>query len=380
MTGLFDHYFNESHVQFRAMCKRFTEEEISPFAHEWEEAGLFPRELYRKAADAGILAPSWPERFGGGGGDVFHDVVFGEELIAGGSTGVVVGLNTFGIALPPILQLGTAQQQERFIPPVLRGELIAALAITEPDTGSDVARVRTRAVRDGAHYVLDGAKTFITSGVRADLVLVLARTGEDPHLGLSFFVVEAGTPGFSVSRSLKKTGWWASDTAELHFEGCRIPAENRIGAEGEGFVALMNNFEAERLGLAVNGHAIAQVCLDEAAAYAKQRKAFGRPIEGFQVIRHKLANMATSTTAAKSLTYACARKLQAGQPAMTEIAMAKNFAGKVAIDVCYEAVQILGGLGYMRESKVERLSRDARLLPIGGGTHEIMNELIFRGL
>jgi len=380
MPGLFNAYFDESHVQFREMCRRFTKEEIAPHAYEWEEAGEFPRSLYRAAAEAGILAPSWPEKYGGGGGDIFHDIVAGEELVRGGSTGTAVGLNTHAIALPPIFHMGTEQQRERFISPVLSGEKIAALAITEPGTGSDVAAVRTTAKRDGDSYLINGAKTFITSGVRGDFITVLARTGPDPHQGLTFFVVEKEAPGYSVSKSLKKTGWWASDTAELHFDNCRVSIDNRIGEEGSGFIALMKNFESERLTLAVNGHAIATVCLEEAAEYAKQREAFGRTINKFQIIRHKLAHMATRTHAAQALTYACAQQMLLGKPVMAEIAMAKNFAGDVALEVSFEAVQILGGMGYMRESVVERLSRDARLLPIGGGTQEIMNELIARGL
>jgi acyl-CoA dehydrogenase len=379
-SALFGHYFDESHAVFRDACRRFAAEAIAPFATEWEEAGAFPRELYAQAAAAGVLAPTWPEAYGGGGGDVFHGVVAGEALQRGGCTGAVIGLGSLGIALPPILHLGSEAQRQRFLPPVLRGEKIAALAVTEPGTGSDVAGVRTRAVRDGESYVLDGAKTFITSGVRADLVTVLARTGPDPHQGLSFFVVERGMPGFTVSRALKKTGWWASDTAELAFESVRVPVENRIGPEGSGFIALMKNFENERLMLAVNGHALAELALEEALAYARQREAFGRTIGRFQAIRHKLADMQTLVNSSKALTYACAEQMRRGEPAMLEVAQAKNHAAEVAREVCWEAVQIFGGMGYMRETLVERLARDARLLPIGGGTSEIMRELIARGL
>ena len=377
---LFATYFDETHETFRAACLRFAAEEIRPYATAWEEAGEFPRELYRKAAEAGVLAPNMPEAYGGGGGDVFHGVVLGEALMRGGSTGTAVGLWSYGIAIPPILNLGTEEQKQRFLPSILSGEKIAALAITEPGTGSDVAGVRTRAVRDGDSYVLDGAKTFITSGVRADYVTVLARTGEDPHGGLTFFVVGKGMPGFTVGRALKKTGWWASDTAELHFEGVRVPVENRIGPEGSGFVALMQNFAGERLMLAVNGCALSMIALDEALAYARERRAFGRPIGKFQVTRHKLARMATQVASARALTYAAAARLDAGVSAMDELAMAKNHAAEVAREVCWEAVQIFGGMGYMRESLVERLARDARLIPIGGGTTEIMNEIIGRSM
>jgi len=377
---LFDHYLDDSHRTFREVCRRFVKEEIGPHVAEWEEAEAFPKELFRRAGAAGLLGPSFPEVYGGGGGDVFHGIVASEEFIRGGSAGIASGLGTLAIALPPILHLGSEAQKERFLPPVLAGEKVIALGVTEPGTGSDVAGIRTRAVRDGDHYVITGSKLFITSGVKADLVTVLTRTGDDPHQGLTFFVVERGMPGFEVSRSLKKTGWRASDTAELSFDGVRVPVENRIGPEGSAFLALMQNFEGERLLLAIQGHALAEAALEEAARYAKERHAFGRPIGKFQVIRHKLADMATRVTSAKVLNYAIADAMRRGLPVMVEVCMAKNHAAMVAREVCWEAVQIFGGMGYMRETPVERLARDARLLPIGGGTNEIMNEVIARGL
>lgn len=371
----------EEHYElYRQTCLRFAKEKIAPFVQEWEEAELFPRELYKEAADAGVLSAAYPEEYGGGGGDMLHGLIGIEALLTGGSSGLVAGLGSLGIALPPILVLGTEEQKRRFVPPVLAGDKIAALAITEPGTGSDVAGISTRAVRDGKDYVLHGSKMFITSGVRADYVSVLARTGPDKHGGLTFFVVEKGMPGYSVSRALKKTGWWASDTAELSFDGVRVPEENRIGDEGSGFHALMRNFQHERLALAFYGHATAAIVLEDALAYAKERQAFGRPLVGFQVTRHKLARMATETEAARALSYACALRVRDGEYLVKEVSMAKNFAADVAQRVCYEAVQILGGMGFMRETRVERLSRDARLLPIGGGTTEIMNEIIAKGL
>lgn len=373
---LFESWFDDTHRAFREGCRRFAEAEIAPHAYAWEEAESFPRELYGKAAEAGILAATWPESLGGGGGDIFHGIIVGEELVHGGSTGVAVGLGSLAIALPPIVAMGTDEQKERFIRPVLKGERIAALAITEPGTGSDVAGVATRAVRDGDSYVITGAKTFITSGVRADQVTVLARTGDDPHGGLTFFVVERGTPGFEVSKALKKTGWRASDTAELSFDEARVPVDNRIGPEGSGFQALMQNFEGERLMLAVNGHALAELALEDALAYARERTAFGRPIAKFQVTRHKLADMAMKVASAKAFTYQVADRMRRGEPVPAEVAMAKNHAAAVAQEVCWEAVQIFGGMGYMRETRVERLLRDARLLPIGGGTDEVMREIV----
>ena len=373
-------YLNEGHEMFRGAAARFAREEIAPHAWEWEEAELFDRDLYLRAGEAGLLGPSLPSEVGGGGGDVFHVLVSTEELMRAGCTGAVVGLGSLEIAVPPILLLGRPEQVRRFVPPVLRGERIAALAISEPGAGSDVAGVSTRAVRQGDHYLLDGTKLFVTSGVRADQVTVLARTGEDPHGGLTFFVVERGLPGFTVSRALKKTGWRASDTAELSFQGVRVPADCRLGEEGSGFGTLMRTFVGERLFLAAQGYAMAEAALEEAREYAQVRTAFGKTLDRFQVIRHKLAEMAADTLAAKALVYQCAGRVRAGSCRPVEVALAKNVAARAAERVCREAVQILGGMGYMRETRAERLSRDVRLLDIGGGTHEIMNEIAAREL
>jgi acyl-CoA dehydrogenase len=228
----YQNYFDESHLSFYRSCRRFAQTEIAPYAQEWEEAGEFPRELYKKAAQAGLLGPAVPEQYGGGGGDVLHAMLFCEGILWGTSTGVLAGLNCLSIVVPPILSLGTEEQKRRFLPPIAAGEKIASLAVTEPGAGSDVAGIRTRAEKRGPHYVLNGAKTFITSGVRADLVAVLARTGPDPYRGLTFFVVERGMRGFSVGAKLRKMGWWASDTAELAFENCEVPEANRLGEEG----------------------------------------------------------------------------------------------------------------------------------------------------
>jgi len=363
---------------FRDTCRRFAEQHIAPHAVAWEEAESFPRSLYLEAGKLGLLGAGFPEEVGGSGLDTLTPLMAIEGLLHGGSTGVLMGLYSHGIALPHILTLGSTEQKNRFIPEVLRGEKIAALAITEPGTGSDVAGIRTRARRDGDHYVLDGAKLFITSGVRADQLTVLARTGDDPHRGLTFFVVERDMPGFSVSRALHKTGWRASDTAELGFDGVRVPLSHRLGEEGSGFTALMAGFQGERLALAFTGHATAELAVNDALAWAKQREAFGRPIAKFQVTKHKLADMATRVRAARALNYEVAYAVRAGKVDPAAVSMAKNFSAEVAVSVCSDAVQILGGMGYMRETRVERFSRDARLLPIGGGTTEVMNEVIAR--
>jgi acyl-CoA dehydrogenase len=266
--------------------------------------------------------------------------------------------------------------REEIVPPVLRGEKIAALAITEPGGGSDVASLKTRAVRDGDHYVVNGNKIFITSGIRADHYTVAVRTGGEGHGGISLLLIDRDTPGFSTGKKLKKMGWWCSDTAELFFEDCRVPADRLIGAENAGFIAIMSNFLAERLSLTVMAYMTAQIAWEEAMAYARQRQAFGRDIAGFQVIRHKLVDMATRIDVAREYAYHCAALMQAGKNPVKEVAMAKNFAVEVCEEVTREAVQIFGGMGYMRESVVERLYRDAKLLSIGGGTTEIMKELI----
>ncbi len=374
-------YFNDTHRMVRESTRKFVEKEILPHIDEWEEAGEFPRELYTKAASIGLLGIGHPEAYGGAGeSDVFLKVAASEELMRSTSGGLVASLGSLDIGLPPVWKWGTDELKERIVPPVLRGEKIIALAITEPGGGSDVANLRTRAVRDGDHYVVNGSKTFITSGVRADYYTVAVRTGDTGFGGVSLLLIEKGTPGFSVGRNLKKTGWWASDTAELFFEDCRIPAANLIGPENGGFFCIMTNFQMERLMLCVMATMTAQLALEHSIDYVKQREAFGRTLAGFQVTRHKLAEMATLVEASREFTYRVAAKIQAGQNCVKEVSMAKNFATNVSDRVTYDAVQLFGGMGFMRESVVERLSRDNRILAIGGGTYEIMNEVIAKQL
>ena len=374
MTYLFE---TEEHAQLRANVRRFAEKHIAPHAHAWDEAEEFPRELYKTAAAAELLGISYPADVGGGGGDVGHAIVASEEMVLyGHSVGACVGLGTHGIALPPIIRIGTPEQKKRFVEPVIRGEKVSALAITEPNGGSDVAAIRTKAVRDGDHYVVNGAKTFITSGCRADIVTTAVRTGGEGHGGISLLVIEKGTPGFSVSKKLKKTGWCASDTAELSFEDCRVPVANLIGEENSGFYAIMVNFANERLFLAGQCVAIAELAYRESVKYARDRRAFGKTIMGHQVIRHKLADMVTRIAAARALVGECVTRVVRGEQVPGLAAMTKNAATDMCAWVADQAVQIHGGNGYMREYLVERLYRDARLYPIGGGTREIMNEII----
>lgn len=367
----------EEHAALRVQASRFAEREIAPHASAWDEAEEFPRDLYRRFAEAGLLGIGYPEEIGGAGGDASHAYVAAEEIVlAGKSVGTCIGVGSHAIALPPIVKHGTPDQIRRFVTPVLAGEKIAALGITEPGAGSDVAGIETRAVRDGDHFVVNGSKTFITSGCRADLVTTAVRTGGPRHGGISLLVIERGTPGYSVSKKLKKTGWWASDTAELSFQDCRVPVANLIGGENEGFAAITANFVAERLMLAAQCVSIAELAYRETVAFAQTRQAFGKPLTGFQVTRHKLAEMVTRIAAARALTDVCVSRYLAGEDAVGLAAMAKNTSTDMCSFVCDEAVQLHGGMGYMRETVVERLNRDARLYPIGGGTREIMNEII----
>ena len=363
----------------RETVRRFTEREIVPHLPRWETEGELPRELHRAAADAGVLAVSFPESVGGGGGNAIDGFVVAEEIIqSGGSSGLEASLFTHGIGLPHIVASGNDDLIDRVARPVIAGEAIVSLAITEPDTGSDVAGIRTRAVRDGDHYVVNGAKLFITSGTRADFVTTAVRTGGHGANGISLLVIERGMPGFTVSSRLAKMGWLCSDTAELAFDNVRVPATNLVADEGSGFLQIMRQFAAERLSLAVQAYATAQRCLDLTVAYVKTRETFGRPLSTRQVVQHKIAEMARQTDVARTYTRAIVDRWMAGEDVITDVAMAKNTAVFACDYVVNEAVQLHGGMGYLRESEVERHYRDARLLGIGGGTNEIMTEVIGR--
>jgi acyl-CoA dehydrogenase len=373
-------YFDDSHQMLRESVRKFISREIAPFVDQWEEEGTFPRELYRKAGKAGYLGIGYPEEYGGTPGDIFHQVAYTEEIMRCGSVGLASSLGSSAIAVPPILALGSEKQKQKYVVPVLAGEKIAVLGVTEPCAGSDVASLLTKAVRNDDHYLVNGSKTFITSGTRADYVTTAVRTGGPGHAGISLLLIERGTPGFTISKEIKKMGWLASDTAELSFHDCIIPAENLIGEENRGFQGIMGNFQKERLYLAVEAQAVAGLALELAIRYAKERVAFGKTIAGFQVTRHKLSEMATLVEAAKEFNYRVASKIGGGHNAVKEVCMAKNFATKTCDRVVYDALQIHGGYGYCREYPIERLYRDSRLFSIGGGTYEIMNEVIGKQL
>jgi acyl-CoA dehydrogenase len=293
-------YFTKEQQRLRKAVRELIKKEVLPYIDEWEEAGAFPREMYTLFGDLGFLGVGFDESLGGSGGGVFDLIAVTEELMRSGSGGFAASIGSLNIALPPIVRRGTPAQKERFVRPVLEGRRIAALGVTEPGGGSDVANLQTTAVRDGDHYVVNGSKTFITSGVRADQLTCAVRTGGPGAHGISFLVIEKETPGYAVGRSLKKTGWWTSDTAEIFFDNCRVPVENLVGEENQGFYAIMENFQMERLILSVMANITAQMALEEAMAYTKERTAFGKPLQGFQVTRHKLVDMATLVEVSRS--------------------------------------------------------------------------------
>lgn len=370
-------FYTAEHDAFREMMRRFVEKEITPFAHEWDEAGEFPRELYRKAAAIGLLGLGFPEEYGGIAADQFMKIVASQELAQAGAGGISASLMSHTIGSPPIARAARPEVKARVLPQVLSGEKISALAITEPGGGSDVANLRTRARRDGDHYVVSGEKTFITSGMRADYLTVAVRTGGEGAGGVSLLLIEGDTPGLSRTK-LKKMGWWASDTATLHFDECRLPAENLIGEEGHGFKIIMQNFNSERMGMAASCTAFARVCLEGAIAYAKERKTFGKPLAQHQVIRHKIVDMAQKVAASQAMLEMLAWRLEQGESPVAEICMMKNQATQTMAFCASEAVQIFGGAGFMRGIKAERIYREVKVNAIGGGTEEIMKDLASR--
>jgi acyl-CoA dehydrogenase len=337
--------------------------------------------LHKRAADAGLLGVAFPESAGGQGGNGIDAAVVTEELLgAGASGGLLASLMTHGIALPHIIGSGNSDLLDRYARPTLAGELIGSLAVTEPDAGSDVAAIRTSAVRDGDSYVVNGAKTFITSSTRADFVTTIVRTGENPHRGLSVLVVDTDTPGFSVTRRLDKMGWLCSDTGELAYVDVRVPVANLVGAEGSGFVQVAQNFASERLGLAVHAYAMAARALDLTIEYVKGRIAFGRPLIANQVVQHKLVEMKRAVEVSRVYTRHVLERHTAGEQVFADAALAKNQCVETCEFVVNEAVQLHGGAGYMRGTEVERHYRDARILGIGGGATEVMNDLIAKAL
>ena len=382
--GKNDLFYNESHDAWRQELRKFVSKEIVPFVEEWEEAGEFSRELYKKAGEFGLLGMGYPEKYGGTseGIDIFHGIVTSEEL-AQGCGGVAASLLSLNISLPLIMALGTEEQKQKYIPPVIAGDKIACLGVTEPSGGSDVAGIKTKAVRDGDHFVINGSKMFITSGMRADYYVIACRTGGPGTSGISAIVVEKGTPGFTQT-PLKKMGWLSSDTAALYFDDVRVPVENLIGGENSGWMGIMSNFSQERLGLAAGMNAYSQICIDEAVAWAKDRKTFGKPLIENQVIKHKLAEMSRKVNATKAYMELLTWKVMNGEQPIADLALLKVQASKTMEYCAREAMQILGGAGYLKSNsgpgKVERIYREVRVNAIGGGSEEIMLDLASRQL
>jgi acyl-CoA dehydrogenase len=379
-------YYSPEHLALRETVRRFVAKEIAPFVNEWDEAGSFPRELYAKAAEVGLLGIGFPEEYGGVPGvDYFHRLVASVELAQCGAGGVVASLMSHSIGSPPVAALGSPEIKARVLPDVLAGRKIAALAITEPSGGSDVAALRTSAVRDGDHYVVNGEKTFITSGIRADYLTVAVRT--DPQArgsrGLSILLVEGGTPGLTRT-PLAKMGWWASDTAHLRFDNCRVPAANLVGPEGAGFLAVMLNFNSERFTLAAGAIGFAWACYQEALAWARERHTFGKRLADHQVVRHRLVDMLAAIESARAMLEETAWRLDHSPPGdaqlVASLCMLKNVSTRCMQFCADAAVQTLGGMGYMRGTKSERIYREVKVNMIGGGAEEIMKDLAARQL
>ncbi len=369
----------DEQLALRASARRFTENEILPHLDAWEEAGELPRSLHRATAAAGLLAVGYPEAVGGDGGDLLDACAMQEGFMeAGASGGLMASLFTHGIALPHMIAHGSPQLIDRYVRPTLAGEMIGSLAVTEPGGGSDVAGITTKAVRDGDRYIVNGAKTFITSGVRADFVTTAVRTGGPGHGGISILVVDTDTPGFTVTRALRKMGWHCSDTAELSYVDVEVPADNLVGEEGRGFVYIAEQFVVERIFLALMGYGHAARALALAAQYCQDRVTFGKPLVSNQVVRAKLVEMHRQVAVARTYTLEVARRHVAGETVIAEACLAKQTAVDAAVAVTNDAVQLFGGAGYMHGTEVERHYRDARILPIGGGSTEVLTDLAAR--
>ena len=373
-------HITPEHEEWRTQLRKFIDTEVMPFANEWDEAGHIPIELWPKAAAVGLLGLGYPEEFGGisEGIDSWHKWIASEELARMAVGGVNASLMVHGIGLPPIIAWGSQELKERVAPPVLAGEKHISLGITEPGAGSDVAQITTTAVRDGDHYVVNGSKTYITGGMRANWVSTAVRTGGEGARGVSMLLIPTDAEGFSRTQLDRKQGWWASDTATLYFDNVRVPVENLIGEENQGFLVIMTNFNGERMGMASSMEALARVCLEEAVNWARERKTFGKRLADHQVIRHKIAQMKQRINATQAYVRSCYESIEAGNPNPGDIALLKVQASETMEFCAREAMQILGGIGYMRGNRVERSYREVRVNAIGGGSEEIMRDLASR--
>ena len=368
-------YFTEEHRRFRDNLRRFIDQEVVPRADAWEVSGMVPREVMRQMGELGYLGVRYPEQYGGSGLDTVYSAILAEELGRStfGGFAVTVTVHT-DMASPHLANFGSPEQLERYLPPLIRGEKVCAVAVTEPDAGSDVAGIRTRAVRDGDHWVLNGSKMFITNGVHGDLYFVGAKTdlAAKGSRGISIFIVEKGAPGFRVGRALKKSGWLCSDTAELVFDNCRIPAANLLGGENKGFYQIMRNFQNERMVIGAAAMGEAARAIEMTVAYVRDRKAFGATLWDKQAIRQRLAMRAAQVEAGRALVYHAAWLDAQGKDCVKEVSMVKALCGELVNQVLYDCQQFHGGFGYIRESAIERMVRDARVEAIGGGATEVM--------
>jgi len=371
--------FNDEHEQLRESIRNFAKKELAPHAEEWEET-TFPDWVFKRMGELGFLGLSYPEEYGGQGGDYYCNLVLAEEITKSNSGGLAMGIAVHtDMATPPVHLFGTEEQKQRYLVPSIKGEKISSLGITEPDAGSDVAGIKTRAVRDGDEYVINGSKTYITNGHRSDFIVLVTKTDPDAgYDGFTLFLVDMDLPGVIREKKLEKLGMHASDTALLAFQDVRVPADAVLGQVGKGFYHIMWELQGERLIGAAGCVAGAQRCMEQTLDYAKERTAFGRPIGNFQVIRHKFAEMATKIESARQMVYTTAWRHENGEYPVREISMAKLHASRVAVEVADECIQIHGGAGYMKEYGVERVWRDMRLNRIGAGTDEIMLDVIGR--
>lgn len=370
-------YYTAEHDAFRETVRRWVAAEIAPHVDAWDEAGEFPRDLYRKAAEIGLLQLGYPEAYGGIEADLFFSIIAYQEVAMAGSGGVSASLFSHTIGSPPIVNGGSEELKARVLPQILSGEKISALAVTEPNGGSDVANLTTTARRDGDHFVVNGTKTFITSGMRADYITVAVRTGGEGGGGISMLLVPGDTPGLTRT-PLPKMGWWASDTATLYFDECRVPVDNLLGEENRGFKLAARNFNEERITLAAACIAFSQLCLDETVAYARERRTFGKALIEHQVVRHKLVDMAMNINAGQAMLESIAWRVGQGESPVAEICMLKNMATTTMEMCARHAVQTFGGAGYIRGNKAERIYREVRVNAIGGGAEEIMRDLAAR--
>ncbi len=370
------YFFTEEHELFRQSIRAFLEKEVRPNIEQWEEDGSIPREIYKRFGEMGFMGATFPEKYGGMGLDTFYSVVYTEEMVRMNSSGFSTSIGAHaGLALAHMNAEGTEAQKQKYLVTGLKGELIGCLAITEPGGGSDVASLTTKAVRDGDHFVINGSKTFISNGVLSDYIVAAVRTGGPGAKGVSMVIIDRDTPGVSAT-ALKKLGWHASDTGEIAFDNVRVPVENLLGEENKGFFYIMQHFASERLGMALIGVAQAQLAIDLAIKYMAEREAFGRPISKFQVLRHRIAQLSSEVMANRAFVYTLYRRFEDGDYIIKEAAMAKLVATQLSDKVCYECMRIFGGYGYMESYPMARLLRDSQLGTIGGGTSEVLCEII----